>query len=160
MSKIIILTCSETGIPKNLAKDLGIIFLPYYVIYLGKSVNELEMDPVKLYRSMRTKSEMPTTSHPSLEDYRRIFEEAGQDGSELIYIALLSSYSKAYEVATLAQKKLPGLNLTIVDSRSGTSAHALIAMEAAIGGSRGEELERSPFSDCRDHGQDQLPAHN
>jgi DegV family protein with EDD domain len=158
MSKIIILTCSETGIPQDLAKDLGIIFLPYYVIYLGKSVNELEMDPVKLYRSMRTKPEMPTTSHPSLEDYRRIFEEAGQDGSELIYIALLSSYSKAYEVATLAQKKLPGLNLTIVDSRSSTSVHALIAMEAAIGGSRGEELERSPFSDCRDHGQDQLPA--
>ncbi len=131
MAKIRILTCSETGIPKDLARELGIVFLPYYVTYLGESVSELEMDAVEFYRSMRATLQMATTSHPTLEDYLRVFGEEGKDGSELIYVALSSAYSKAFDVATLGRERLPEVKLTIVDTRAGTAGHALVALEAA-----------------------------
>jgi DegV family protein with EDD domain len=136
-----ILTCSETGIPREVAKEMGITLVPYYVTYAGETYDELDLDPVKLYRWMRTKLEIPTTSHPTLEDFLHTFKEAGEDGSSLIYIVISSRYSKAYGIATLAKERLPELDLTLVDSRAGTGGQALLAIEAATLAREGKSAE-------------------
>ncbi len=131
MAGVRILACSETGMPQELAESLGITLVPYYVTFLGETREELDIDPVELYRSMRSSTDMPTTAHPSLDDYRRFFRDATDDGSSVVYISLSASYSNAYEMANLAREELEGRDIRVVDVHCATAEQGLLTILAA-----------------------------
>ena len=51
---------------------MGIILLPYYVSFKGKTYNEWDLDPIELYRKMRWIDEIPTSSYLSRRRADRI----------------------------------------------------------------------------------------
>lgn len=143
MSTIRIVTCSETGMPLDIAKQYGIELIPYAVTFNGESWPETEIDAVGLYRSMRESKALPTTAHPSVGDYYERFKKLTEDGSTVIYIVLSSNYSKAMEAALSAKEQLPDRDIRIVDAKCATGQQGLLAIlasEAAQKGATPEEI--------------------
>ena len=91
----------------------------------------------ELYQKLETGCPMPTTSQPSLQLFLDAFEQAKEDGDDLIYIALSSALSGTYQSACMARDMVGYDKVYIIDSLSATYTIKLMADHAAALRDRG-----------------------
>ncbi len=85
MKKVGIVTDSTACIPKDLVAQYDIGIVPLMIVFEGKSYRDgIDMSPSEVYRIMRRRENLPTTSTPSagdfLDAYRQLSEQV--DGSD------------------------------------------------------------------------------
>ena len=88
-----IVTDSTSYIPKDIAKELDIKVVSLNVIMGGKSYREVELVNEKFYEKMERLGEIPTSSQPSIEEVKNVFEEIVKNGDVVVGIFISSDMS-------------------------------------------------------------------
>lgn len=130
-----ILVDSTCDLPDDLIKKYDIKVLPLRVLIEGKEYLDkktIQVDDV--YSAMR-KGIVPKTSMPRPKDIYDAFSEYCTAGYDFIYLAFSSvlsgTCSLAQSIIEEFKSKYPRLNMEVIDSKGGSTATGLIALQAA-----------------------------
>ncbi len=146
MSQVGIVTDSTCCLPKELVEQYEIKVVPVIINYDGKSYRDgFDISAGEVYRIMRKRQSLPTTSTPSIGDFLKAYEELHAKGEEIFCVTVTGLQSKVFESASLAvdvaREKIPGVYVRVMDSRAVSGALGFIALEAARTASTGAALE-------------------
>lgn len=114
-----IVTDSACDIPEDLTQEFGIIKVPTHIIWDGDQyLDSVTMTAEEFYRRLPTTSAIPTSSQPSLGEFRQAFEEATAQGAqEIVCLTVSSKLSGTFESANNAAKECD-IPVYVVDTRS------------------------------------------
>lgn len=113
------------------AQRLGIDIVPIVLTIDGRQLRDgIDIDRGQFYTRMRAKQELPGTEPPSAGDFEAAFAKRVNAGNDVVYLALSSGVSKAYENANVAAASFPG-RVHVVDSLNGSGGLALMAEYAS-----------------------------
>lgn len=154
MPPLSVVTDTTGYLPRQLVEGHGITEVSLYVNFGGER-SEREADLMKdlprTYEEIRSANPWPTTSQPSVGDFRAAYEPALAAGNEVISLHISGGISGTVEAARqaadqLREEDLGGERVTVYDSQTAAGGLALLAMTAARAGSAGagaaEALER------------------
>ncbi len=139
--------CDSTCcLPPEIVGQYGIRLVPLIIHYNGNSYHDgVDISAGQIYRIMRKREDLPSTSTPSTGDFLNAYREAGERGESVVCITLTSLQSKTCEVASVAKQmaaeSLPGTSIEVIDSRAVGGALGFMVLEAARAADRGAGLE-------------------
>lgn len=144
MKKVAILTDSTCCLPKELVEKYDICVVPLEIVYEGKSYRDgIDMTPGEVYRIMRKRENLPTTSTASVGDFLEAYRQLSQKAESVLCITLTSLQSQTFEAAVaareMAKEEIPGTTVEVFDSRAVSGALGFIVLEAARVASQGAE---------------------
>ena len=145
MKKVAVITDSVCCLPVELVRKFDIRVVPIYVVYKGKSLRDgIDISPTEVYKIMRKRKDLPTTSTPPVGDFLDAYREASRKAESILCITLTSLQSKVFEAAMVAREQakeaVPSTTIEVMDSRAVGGALGFIALEAARVASQGAEL--------------------
>lgn len=125
-------------LPSEVVKAHGIQLVSLYVNWPdGRQTREAELagfDP--FYAELRTASELPTTSQPSLGDFLAVYEPLLERGDDIVSIHIAGALSGTVAAADQARQYLVGRGMDperiiIIDSATTAAGLGMVAMAAA-----------------------------
>lgn len=145
MRKVAVVADSTCCLPQEIVDKYDIRIVPLEIIYDGKSYRDgIDITPNEVYKIMRRKEDLPTTSTASAGDFLTAYRQLSQKAENVLCVTLTSLQSKTFEAALaakeIAKEELPGTTVEVFDSRSVAAALGFIVREAARVASRGAEL--------------------
>jgi DegV family protein with EDD domain len=145
MKKVAVVTDSTCCLPPELVEKYDIHLVPLHIIHDGRSYRDgIDISPTEVYRIMRKRKNLPTTSTPSAGDFLDAYRQLGQEAEGIICITLTSLQSKLFDTASVAQEMakevIPNTAIEVIDSRAVSGALGFIALEAARIASQGAEI--------------------
>lgn len=141
MSKVAIVTDSSTYIPKERMDPYIIRVAPLMVIWSGKELRDgVDIQPAEFYTRLKTSREMPTTSQPSPLAVKEVFDKLLAEGYDILGVFISSKFSGTFASAEQAQAMLPGANIEIIDSLTGSMGAGWPILAAAQAAARGASL--------------------
>ena len=148
MKKVAIVTDSTSCLPPELVKKYDIHIVPIIIVYQGQSYRDgIDMSPSEVYRIMRTRKDLPTTSTPSPGDFLDAYRQLSQKAESILCITVTGLQSKIFETALLAKEMakevIPGTPIEVLDSRAAAGALGFIVLEAARVASQGSEISQA-----------------
>ncbi len=112
------------------AKDLGLLFVPISVSFDGEEyLDGVNLFADEFYKKLENCKTMPQTSLINEYRWNEVFEEATQDGSELIVITISSKLSGTFQAAVDASKSFNG-KVFVVDSMNAACGEGILAKYA------------------------------
>jgi len=118
LEKIALITDTTADLHEDTIKKYNIEVLPFRIIYSNREYKDkLEITPQEVYDNFKT--EVPTSSLPSMKDTEDILNKLEQEGyTHAIIITLSSGLSGIYNSVKLVSENHPNLNIHVYDSRS------------------------------------------
>ena len=144
--KVTLVSDSTCCLPPEIVRKYGIRLVPIVIHYNGKSYYDgVDIGAGEIYRIMRRREDLPSTSTPSTGDFLNAYREAIERGESVVSVTLTSLQSKTCEVASVAKQmaleSLPGASIEVIDSRAVGGALGFVVLEAARAADRGASLE-------------------
>ena len=144
---VAVVTDSATALPVEVTRALGVQVAQMEITINGRTfVDGPDGGLEDFYTLLRTSDTMPTTSAPKPGAWLDAFKQAATKAEQIFCITLSSSLSAAYDAARvaaeLAEAELPGVNVTVFDSRSAAGSQALLVLECARMARRGASMEK------------------
>ena len=151
MSRIAVITDSNSGINFEDAKELGIKVLPMPFLIDGKTYfEEISLSQEEFFEKLENDVDI-STSQPSPESVMKIWDEALEEADEVVYIPMSSGLSSACHTALMLADDYDG-KVQVVDNQriSVTQRQSVLdAMELAKRGLTAvqikEKLEKVKF---------------
>jgi len=148
MKKVAILTDSTCCLPKELVEKYDICVVPLEIVYEGKSYRDgIDMTPGEVYRIMRKRENLPTTSTPSAGVFLEAYRQLSRKAESVLCITLTSLQSQTFEAAVaareMAKEEMPDTTVEVFDSRAVSGALGFIVLEAARVASQGAGLAQA-----------------
>ena len=148
MKKVAIVTDSTCCLPPELVEKYDISVVPLEIVYEGKSYRDgIDMTPNEVYKIMRKRENLPTTSTASAGDFLNAYRQLGQEAESVLCITVTSLQSKTFEAASAAKEigkeELPSTTIEVFDSRAVAGGLGFIVLEAARVASQGAELAQA-----------------
>ena len=145
MRKVAVVADSVCCLPREVAEKYDICIVPLQIIYEGKSYRDgVDLTPNEVYKIMRKKENLSTTSTPSTGDFLNAYRQMSQKAENVLCITLTSLQSKTFEAALtareIAREEIPNANIEVFDSRAVAGALGFIVREAARVASEGAGL--------------------
>jgi DegV family protein with EDD domain len=145
MRKVAVVADSICCLPPEIVEKYDIRVVPMEIIYEGKSYRDgIDITPNEVYKIMRKKENLPTTSTAAVGDFLNAYREASQKAESVLCITVTSLQSKTFEAASaareVAKEEIPGAIIEVFDSRSVAAALGFIVREAARVASEGAGL--------------------
>lgn len=145
MKKVAITTDSSCCIPQELVSMYDIYVLPLLIIYGDKSYRDgIDMSPNEVYRIMRKREVLPTTSIPSAGDFLEAYRQLSEKAEIILCVTVSAQLSKTFDTALLAKEiakdEIPNTAIEVVDSRSVAGGLGFIVLEAAKAAKEGADL--------------------
>lgn len=129
MSKVAVMTDSNSGITQNEAKETGITVLPMPFIIDGKTYYEdISLTQEEFYEKLAQNAEV-STSQPSVEDVLKCWDKALEDADELVYIPMSSGLSGSCSTAQMLSRDYDG-KVQVVDNQRISVTQRQSAMDA------------------------------
>ncbi len=151
MAPVAIATDSTHYLPRQLAEEQGVHQVSLYVGWKGQPVKELDMDGFgDFYDRLRSDSELPTTSQPSIGDFLAVWEPLIEQGNDVVSIHLAGGISGTCEAARqahglLAERGL-GERVEVIDGETACGGQGMLVLAAAAaarsGGDKATVVER------------------
>ncbi len=119
MANIRIVTDSTAYIAKEYAALHGIKIVPLSVTFSGETEDEGypgEFEPY--FDKLKSSSDFPTTSQPSIHAFSQVYEELISDNSEIITIVISSKLSGTYNSASVAAETTASDQISVIDSET------------------------------------------
>ena len=147
MEKVAIVTDSTCCIPRELIERYNIHLVPLLIIHEGRSYRDrIDISPTEVYKIMRKRKNLPTTSAPSPEDFLSTYRELSQEAETILCITLTSLQSGVFDMASsakeMAKDVIPNTVIKVIDSRAVAGSLGFIVLEAARIASQGAELAK------------------
>jgi len=133
---VAVVTDSTHYLPADVLARHGVHVVSLYVKRGDTLERESEIaDLDAFYERLRSASDVPTTSQPSVGDFLAVYEPLLQAGHDIVSIHLSAAVSGTHGSALQARDDLAerglGDRVTVLDSRSGASGLGLAAIAAA-----------------------------
>jgi DegV family protein with EDD domain len=141
---VVVVSDSNAYLPKRLAEANGLLMLQQYVNFAnGRREHEDEVDLDAFFEEMRSTEELPTTSHPTVDDFRAAYEGLLGSSDAIVSVHSSSQLSQTCEAAAEAAAQLGAEDrVHLIDSQSVGGGLGLIALAAARRAAMGESAER------------------
>ncbi|MBM3157714.1 MAG: DegV family protein [Chloroflexi bacterium] len=148
MKKVAVIADGTCCLPVELVKQYDIRLVPIYIVFREKSYRDgVDITPGEVYKIMRRRKDLPTTSTPSVGDFLDAYREASHKAESILCITLTSLQSKTFEAALVARDKakevMPNVPIEVIDSRAVAGALGFVVLEAARAVSRGADLSQA-----------------
>jgi DegV family protein with EDD domain len=145
MRKVAVVTDSVCCLPPEIVEKYGIYVVPLEIIYESKSYRDgIDISPNEVYKIMRKRENLPTTSTAATGDFLNAYRESSQKAESVLCITVTSLQSKTFEAASaakeVAKEEIPNTVVEVFDSRSVAAALGFIVREAARVASEGGGL--------------------
>jgi DegV family protein with EDD domain len=134
-SSVAVVTDSTQYLPRELADARGVHQVSLYVGWQGESERELQMEGFDaFYARLRTDSELPTTSQPSIGDFLAVWEPLLQESRDIVSIHLAGGISGTCEAARQAHALLSerglGERVQVIDGETACGGMGLLVLAA------------------------------
>ncbi|MBU5479362.1 DegV family protein [Eubacterium sp. MSJ-13] len=151
MSKVAIITDSNSGINFEEAKELGIRVIPMPFLIDGKTYfEEISLSQEEFFKKLESDVDI-STSQPSPEDVMKMWDEALEGADEVVYIPMSSGLSSSCHTAVMLSDDYDG-KVQVVDNQRISVTQRQSVLDAIELAKRGftaerikEELERVKF---------------
>lgn len=112
----------------NLQDEIIDLMVPISVNIDGKEYQSgIDLTSDKFYELLQSAKDFPRTSQPSPQAFIEIFEQAKNDGDQLIYLCLSSRLSGTYQGALIAKEMVDYDNIYIIDTLGVTHIISVLA---------------------------------
>ena len=128
-----IVTDSVADLPPAIASANDVSVVPLYVMIGSESFRDgIDIDADDFYSRLVKNSKLPTTSQPSVFDFRKAYELLLDEGHHVVSIHVSSKLSGTITSATQAKTSLGNPHqIEIVDSQLAGGALGLLALDAS-----------------------------
>jgi DegV family protein with EDD domain len=135
---------SNAYLPKRLAEASGLLILQQYVNFAdGRREHDDEIELEAFFDELRSAEELPTTSHPTVEDFRAAYESLLGSAEAIVSVHSSAQLSQTTEAAAEAAAQLGAEDrVHVIDSQYMGGGLGLIALAAARRAAAGETAER------------------
>src|SRR4030065_453867 len=145
MRKVAVVADSVCCLPQEIVEKYDICVVPLQIVYEGKCFRDgVDITPNEVYKIMRKKENLPTTSTASAGDFLNAYRQVSQKAESILCITVTSLQSKTCEAASaakyIAKEEIPNTIIEVFDSRSVAGALGFIVREAARFASKGAGL--------------------
>jgi DegV family protein with EDD domain len=146
MPKTVIITDTDSSLPKEKAAEHGILQIPIGINFGDESfITDEDINDEKLFQMIDEQGRLPTTSAPNPQAYSDLFEKVFSQGAEsIVCITVSSQVSSTFESAQKARDHFPDRDIHVIDSYNlsmGQGFMVLAASEAAARGANIEEIK-------------------
>ena len=143
MSKIQIITDTDSNLTLDLAKENQITMVPITVQFGEESFKDLfEIQNPELFERIDKLGKLPTTAAPSLGAFIDAFHAAFEAGADsIICVCVSSKVSRTYESALAAAEEFAGKKIAVIDSESLSMSQGYMAISAAKAVASGKSHE-------------------
>jgi fatty acid kinase fatty acid binding subunit len=138
MSEVAVVTDSTSYLPDGAAEENGLIVVPLYVVFGGERiVPETDIsDYDAFFDELRTAETLPTTSQPSVGDFRAAYEPLLAEGREIVSVHISGGLSGTPDSARQAKEALErdglgGERIQVIDSTTAAGGLGFMALTAA-----------------------------
>ena len=129
MSKVAVMTDSNSGITQIEAKEMGIAVLPMPFIFDDKIYYEdISLTQEEFYEKLAQNATV-STSQPSVEDVTKYWDKALEDADEVVYIPMSSGLSGSCSTAQMLSQDYDG-RVQVVDNQRISVTQRQSAMDA------------------------------
>jgi DegV family protein with EDD domain len=148
MRKVAVVADSVCCLPQEIIEKYDICVVPLQIVYEGRSYRDgVDITPNEVYKIMRKKENLPTTSTASAGDFLDAYRQMSQKAESILCITLTSLQSKVFEAAStarqIAREEIPNTNVEVFDSRAVAGALGFIVREAARVASDGGGMDEA-----------------
>jgi DegV family protein with EDD domain len=137
MPGVAVVTDSTHYLPREVVERHGLHEVSLYLNWEGKTQRELEItDYDAFYDQLRSASELPSTSQPSVGDFIAAYEPLLEAGQDIVSVHISGGVSGTVNAAEQARESLvergidPG-RIHVIDSYTGCAVLGLVAIGAA-----------------------------
>jgi DegV family protein with EDD domain len=146
MPPVAVATDSTHYLPRELAERERVHQVSLYVGWQGKPERELEMGGFDaFYERLRSDSELPTTSQPSIGDFLAVWEPLLETGQDVVSIHLAGGISGTCEAARQAHGLLIerglGERVEVLDGETACGGMGLLLLAASAAARRGADKD-------------------
>lgn len=128
--KIALVTDSTSDLPPAQAQTLGVQVVPLYVNFKGKVHKDwVEIRPADIFEGVRAGAEMPSSSQPSPQDFKEVYERALHSADHVLSVHISSKLSGTAQSAQLAAAEFPG-RITVFDSLAASQGIGMMVERA------------------------------
>ena len=143
---VTVVTDSTHYLPGEVAAAYGLHTVPLYVTFGGALARESDMHDLRdFYERLRSGSDLPTTSQPSIGDFLGCYEPLLQARHDIVSIHLSAGVSGTYDSALQARAQLAERGhdgrIEVLDSRTVGGGLGLVLLAAAARARTGAGLQ-------------------
>jgi DegV family protein with EDD domain len=139
--KITIITDSSANIPEDALVGLDVATIPLWLIWEGENLLDgIDIDTATFYQRLRTSPSLPTSSQPTVEEFINFYQKAGASCDVIVNVLASSKISGTIENARSASRKLPGMEIHLVDSLSSSMGLGHTVLAAARAAAEGKSV--------------------
>jgi DegV family protein with EDD domain len=138
MSQVAVVTDSTSYLAPGVAEENGMTVVPLYVVFGGdRTVPETEItDYPAFFEELRAADALPTTSQPSVGDFRAAYEPLLAEGRDVVSVHISGGLSGTPESArqakeALVREGLPAERIEVIDSTTAAGGLGFMALTAA-----------------------------
>ena len=143
LQKIYIVTDSSAGIPDELRAGLDICVIPLWLIWDNESFRDgVDILPHTFYQRLRTSSTLPSSTQPSVEEFREFFQNCARESDAIVSVLASSRISGTVDSALAAKELIPDYSIRVVDSHFTSMGLGFIAVAAARAAASGRSLDQ------------------
>ncbi len=141
MTKIKIVTDSTVDLSDEMINELDIHIVPLSISFEGQTfLDRTNLSAKDFIEKMKYSKELPKSSQPSAGTFAELYDQLGEDGSQVISIHMTGNMSGTVRSAESAAE-MSKSNVTVIDSRFISKAMSFQVMEAAIMAKEGKAIE-------------------
>jgi DegV family protein with EDD domain len=146
MPAVAVVTDTTHYLPAEVVRRHGLHEVSLYVNWDGRTDRESDLpDFDAFYDHLRTASDMPSTSQPSVGDFLAVYEPLLEGGADILSIHLSGGISGTVQAAeqaraALLERGVAPERIHVLDSDSGCAGHGLMAVAAANAARAGADL--------------------
>jgi DegV family protein with EDD domain len=143
MGKIGIVTDSTAYLDQSWATENDIKMVPLKVIFGDEVYREgIDITHEEFFRKLKGSSQFPTTSQPSVGEFKEAYEEMAQRYDELISLHISGGISGTVESARSAAQELESrVRIEVIDSRFTSISMYMILKKMVEGLKAGKDLD-------------------
>lgn len=137
MPDVAVVTDSTHYLPPDVVERNAFHQVSLYITYGGRTVRELDIPGYdSFYDHLRSSSEMPSTSQPSVGDFLEVYEPLLEQGRDIVSVHLSAGISGTCASAEQARERLVerGIapeRIVVLDSATAAAGMGMVAMAAA-----------------------------
>jgi DegV family protein with EDD domain len=136
--KIMIVTDSSAYIPEEALVGLDVAVIPLWLIWEGENLlDTIDIDPATFYQRLRTSKSLPTSSQPTVEEFKAFYQKTAEDCDSIVSVLVSAKISGTVQNAKAAMESLPELDLHLVDTYSSSMGSGHVVLAAAREAARG-----------------------
>ncbi len=135
---------SAADLPESEIERLGINVVPVRLSFGDREfLDRVSIKPTEFYRMLEESEELPRTSQPPAQDFRRVYSLLCSHGYEVVSVGLTRKLSGTTQAAASAAERVTSGRVEVFDTENASCGQALLAIvaaEAAAGGMTADEI--------------------